>query len=200
VLSNILQDVDERIPDFARSRKCTRVVTVCPDLSAAAERAIDRLRNANGEPLKTAAQCSRTVRLDEQMDVIPLHTEVNEAESSPGNSDERCTDGAENVVAPQRQILTGAERHVDRAVPIVRGPSSVGDAPSPRSGLSSGTFSPAAPSWRRSQLQLSSSTPHVESGTYYNKLGSMSSIVTDSTGEPRAIRRLDAKPREVRPR
>ena len=176
VLPKVLEDVDDRIPDFARSRKSARMVTVRPDPSATTERAIDRLRNANGESLKTAAQCHRIVRFDEQVDVIPLHAEVQEAKSSSGNSDERCSYGTEDVVTPQhRQIPTGAERHVDWAVAIVRSRSSVRDTPSPASGLASGTFSPAAPGWWRGQLQLSSSTPHVESGTYYTKLASMSS-------------------------
>jgi len=138
------------------------MVAVCKDLSAAAKRAIDRLRHADGESLQTPAQCDRTVRFDEQMDVIALHAEVQEAKSCPGNSYQCFTHGTENVVATQRrQILAGPERHVDRTVRIVRLPSSVGDAPSPGSRLTSSAFSPAAPTRRRSQLQLSSSAPHL---------------------------------------
>ena len=176
MLPNILEDVHECIPDLAGSPECARVVAVRKDLSAAAGGAIDQLRNANGEALQTAAQCGRTVGFDEQIDVIPLHAEVQEAKSFSGNSDESFTHGTENVVAPQRrQILTGPERHVDRTVRIVQRPSSMGDAPSPRSGLTSSAFSPAAPNppakaWRTgssSGSRASDGRPHADSSRRY---------------------------------
>jgi hypothetical protein len=44
-------------------------------LSAAAERPIDRLRDADREPLDATAKCDDAVPFEQKMDVIVLHAE-----------------------------------------------------------------------------------------------------------------------------
>jgi len=51
-----------------------------PDLAVALERAIDRLRDADAEPLHAAAEHDDAVAFDQQMDVIALHAEVDDPE------------------------------------------------------------------------------------------------------------------------
>ena len=105
-----------------------------------------------------------------------LHAEMKEAESVLRGSRECRTYGTEYVLVPQRrQTITGTERHVDGAAAIVRDSSSVRHAASPSCRLTPGVLAPSAPSRRCSQQQLSSVTPHLESGIYCSKLASMSS-------------------------
>ena len=110
--------------------------------------------------------------------MIALNAEVKQPESVSRYSREGRTYGIEHVLAPQRrQIRMGTERHVDGAARIVQRASPVRHTRAPELALTSGTISPAAPCRWRSQFQLSSSTPHLESGTYYSKLASMSSPI-----------------------
>jgi hypothetical protein len=164
------------------------MVAVRPNPSVAAERAVDRLRDANREPLHAAAKLRGAVCFGEQMDVVVLHTEVKQTESVLGYSRECRTYGTEDVVAPKRrQTSTGAERHVDGAARIMQRSSSVRHAPAPGSGLTSSALSPTAPGWWRSQLQLPSSTPHLEPGIYYSKVASMSSLNGPDVNPTRAL-------------
>jgi hypothetical protein len=79
MLSEILQDVDQGVPHFARCPECAGMEAVCPNLSAAADGPIDRLRDADGEPLHAATQGDEAVAFDQQMDVIALHAEVDDS-------------------------------------------------------------------------------------------------------------------------
>jgi hypothetical protein len=54
MLPDILQHVDERVPDLARRREDARMISVGPQLPTPTERAIDRLGDTDGEPLKAA--------------------------------------------------------------------------------------------------------------------------------------------------
>jgi hypothetical protein len=59
------------------------VVTTEPDGSPPAERPIDRLCAANGEPVKPTRQSIRAISLDDEMKVIRLDREMNQAEACP---------------------------------------------------------------------------------------------------------------------
>jgi hypothetical protein len=54
MLPDILQHVDERVPDLARCREDARMISVRPQLPTPTERAIDRPGDTDGEPLKAA--------------------------------------------------------------------------------------------------------------------------------------------------
>jgi hypothetical protein len=49
----------------------------------AAEHAIDRLRDANGEALNAAPQSNVSIRFKKEVDVIALNAEVDDAEPVP---------------------------------------------------------------------------------------------------------------------
>jgi hypothetical protein len=76
VLAEVLQDVHERVTNLARRRELPSVEAIHPNPTATPERTIDRLRDANREPLHAAPQLRVRVGLEQQMDVITLHAEV----------------------------------------------------------------------------------------------------------------------------
>jgi hypothetical protein len=82
MFAEILQDVHQSVPDLARRDERSRMKTICPDLAATAERAIDGLGDANGESLHAATERDEAVAFDEQMDVIALHAEMYDPEPS----------------------------------------------------------------------------------------------------------------------
>jgi hypothetical protein len=51
-----LQHLHQCVPDLARCGQRSHVIPICPDSPVAAERAMDRLRDANGEALDAAAE------------------------------------------------------------------------------------------------------------------------------------------------
>jgi len=66
---------------FARRRKRAEVVAIVPDPSATAQRAVDRLRDADCESLYAATERDRRIGFEEQVDVVALNAEVKEPES-----------------------------------------------------------------------------------------------------------------------
>jgi len=106
MFAEVLQDVDESVPDLARRPERSRMKAIRPDLAVAPERAIDRLRDADGETLHAATERDDAVAFDEEMDVIPLDAEVYDPEPSSRCSRERRSDGTEDVVAPQGRQLS----------------------------------------------------------------------------------------------
>jgi len=81
VLPDILQDVNECVADLEGRLQRAGMKSIRPNLSAPAERTVDRLGDADGEPLDTTAEGDEPVAFDEQMDVIALHAEVHDPES-----------------------------------------------------------------------------------------------------------------------
>ena len=64
---------------------------------------VDVLRNANGEPLNTASEARRRVRLDEQVHVIALDAELDDAKSVPARRRQRAADGGEQMTVTERR-------------------------------------------------------------------------------------------------
>ena len=163
MFSEVLQHVDQRVPDLARGRERAGMIAVVPDLSAAAEQAIDRLRHANDESLDAAAERGAAVGFEEQVHVIVLHAEVENAEVLLRSLAKRSAYGPEDVFAPEgRDTIGGAESDVDGAVPIMCWPPSMRHPPPAKRRLAASSIASAAPCARRRQVQLSSSVPHLD--------------------------------------
>jgi hypothetical protein len=108
------------MPDLARRVERTRVVPVCPNSAAPAERAVDALRDAYRHALEAATKAHVSIRFDEQMDVIVLHAEVEHPESIRRRSSDSAADGAEDVVSPERrEIAACPECYMGRATAVV---------------------------------------------------------------------------------
>ena len=163
MLPDVLQDVDECMSDLTRRRERAGMVSVVPDPSPAAERPVDRLCDADGEPLNATAQRPERIGLEQQVHVVALHAEVQQPELSRRRLGERGTYGPEDVVATEGgQAAAGAQRDVDRAPRIVSRPSPVRHPTPAGTRLSSRALAPSAPCRRLRQFQLKRSPLHLE--------------------------------------
>jgi hypothetical protein len=89
VLSEIAQHVPERVPHFARSFQIAPVVPSGEDGATAPKDAIDRPRDANGEPLNAAREHHAVRGFDDEVQMIALHGVVKEPERAVGRAGER---------------------------------------------------------------------------------------------------------------
>jgi hypothetical protein len=163
MLAPVLQDVDERMPYFARRRERAHVVSVRPDGPVAAEHPVDRLGDANPEALNAAPERIGRVRFQEEMDVVSLDTVVEQAEPVPRRIRERSSDRDEDIATPERRhAVPCAQRDVHRTAPVVHCAANMRDASSTRR-LPSCAIATPTPSRRRRQLQLAPGVRHLES-------------------------------------
>jgi len=161
--------------DLARRGERSQVISVRPYSSVAAKRAVDRLRDANRKALNATTKRHVSVSFEEEVDMIALYAEVEESEAFGRSSRERASHCTEDIVATEGwKIAACPERHVDRAAAIVHRPTTVANTSPTGRGLSPRAVTSAAPGRRRGKLQLSRCSLHLESGTYYSKLASMS--------------------------
>ena len=73
-----------------RRRERPGVIPIADDLSFAAERAVDRQRQPDGEPVHAAAGAARLIPLDDEVAVVLLDGKVDH----PKAIDRRLRDGA----------------------------------------------------------------------------------------------------------
>lgn len=129
------------------------MIPVGEDATAATEGLVDDAGDADGQPMDTGAKRMAVCCLDDEVDMVVLHAEVNHAERGVRRRDERAADGREHARGAQatdRQART--ERHVHRVRGTVRGPGAMGDArTAPGSGFASGPPSAATPRPRTRQ-------------------------------------------------
>jgi hypothetical protein len=113
----------------------------------AVERPIDRLRHPDAEPLETAHEPRRSVRFDQQVKMIALDGEVEDAEARARCQRERIADGREEPLsAERRHALPDAQRDVGRTVGLVRCATTMRNArPTTGRGFAAGAFAPSAP-------------------------------------------------------
>jgi hypothetical protein len=77
VLFSIEEYVDERISHFPRRPQGTSVIAVGKDAAPRRKECVQAPRNPDAESLHAAREAQSVVRLDQHMDVIGLHTKVN---------------------------------------------------------------------------------------------------------------------------
>jgi len=88
------------------------VVAVTPDCTAAAERAVDRPRDADGEAPHAAAERSRIVRLDDEVEMVVLDREMENPEAAVGGRGEGAADGWEDPVGSEAVDGPATEGHM----------------------------------------------------------------------------------------
>src|SRR4051812_36719763 len=81
VLDLVSKDVPDRVGHFARASQRAGVKAIGKERPAEAVRLVEGARHAHGEPLHATCESRCVVGLDEQVDMIPLHVEVNDAEA-----------------------------------------------------------------------------------------------------------------------
>jgi len=100
MFSKVLQHVDECVTHLARCRERPRVISAGPHIPAPSEHAVDGLRDADSEALKPSLERGVSIAFDEQMDVVGLHAELEQAKRRLRCPLERSSHCAEDVLAP----------------------------------------------------------------------------------------------------
>lgn len=99
VLEPVLQTVDERVAHLARCAQPVRVIAIRPHASVPPEDAVDGLGHAHRESLASAGETAGAVGFDEQMNVIGLNAEVQQAEVCVRGGGKRAADRFEHASA-----------------------------------------------------------------------------------------------------
>ncbi|HLY37825.1 MAG TPA: hypothetical protein VKU61_07305 [Candidatus Binatia bacterium] len=121
MLPAVEQNVDQTIPHLAGRPQRAAVEAIGPNSASASDPTVDRLREADAEPLHPARQCGCPVGLDEQVQVVRLHREMHDAEVCGRREHEPAADRAEDAVSAQRRKAAhGPNRHVDGMAVIAR--------------------------------------------------------------------------------
>lgn len=127
MLAGVVEDVHEGVADLPRRRELAVEIAIRPHRATRSSvRTIDRARHADTEPLHTARERAPVVRLDDEVKVITLHGELEEAKRVGRGAGEGRAGRGEHRVGPKtRAIATNANRHVNRTPSIVRRASQV---------------------------------------------------------------------------
>jgi anti-sigma factor RsiW len=125
----------------------------------ATQSTIDRLREPNGEALNATAEREAAFGLDEQMYVVRLHAEVDDAKRGLRAGRQGMAYGGEDVTrAERRQAGDRSKRHVERVPTIMSRARPVWDAGRAPQRLAAGASAATAPRWK---FELSTSASHL---------------------------------------
>src|SRR5262245_54869235 len=95
MLPEILQDVDERIPDLSRGGEPAGVVPIRPDPATAPERAVHGSCEPDGEALEATGERVAVDGLHEHVHMVRLHGELDHPEVPAGRSCQRAAEHLE---------------------------------------------------------------------------------------------------------
>jgi hypothetical protein len=160
VFPEVQQDVDEPSPRLGGRAEVMSVVAAAPHASAPPRRAVDRLRASRRQPLQPADERHGMVAFDEEMDVIALHREMDDAKRRLVGRRERALQDWKDARRPERrQRVARPQRHMHgpsslmpRAWPMRRARSRRDELPPRARPL-------AAPPPSRRQLELNPTPP-----------------------------------------
>lgn len=102
MLSEIEEHVDQPAAYFTWGSKCVGVVTVAPDRALASRASIDGPRASNRQPLHPPRQRALSLGFDDQMQMVGLHREMNEAKRSPATFPEPALQLPKNHLRAKR--------------------------------------------------------------------------------------------------
>ena len=97
MLPEIHQDVHESVPDHARRREITCVIAVGPDSPAPAERAVHGSGQADGETTNAAGEQATVLRLGDEVNVVVLDAEFDDAKLAVRRCRDRRAHGREDA-------------------------------------------------------------------------------------------------------
>jgi hypothetical protein len=80
VVPRVVENVAKRVANLARRLQRASVIAVVEQWTAATERAVNALRDADLEPLEPARPCLVARRLDDEVQVIRLDDELDDPE------------------------------------------------------------------------------------------------------------------------
>src|SRR5690606_12289517 len=104
MLAKVVEDVNEGLADGARGRERAPVPAIRPEGTAPKDQAVHAARDANREAAHSGAESALVERLDQQVHVIGLHREVDDAKRVRGSRIR-----LRNSEAHRRKKRTGSE-------------------------------------------------------------------------------------------
>ena len=148
------------MPNFPGRPQRTAMIPIGPDATGATKLSVDRLRETDAKALHPSPQVATSFGFDEQVEVVPLHREVNDSEAPPRPHRQRASHGGKQPSATKgRQSAANAHRHVQWLTPVVDWPQAMRNTRDASCRLpacpSTTTASPVKP-----KLPLSWSTHH----------------------------------------
>jgi hypothetical protein len=129
MLPEIEYDIDNSTAYFAWCRERARVIATSPYRASSVQNAIDRASHPNGHARDTSGERLPVVGFDEEVYVVALHREVNQAKPRPSRARKSAANGGKDRLPTQtRERAFSSQRHVDRlpsmvcrALPMARG-------------------------------------------------------------------------------
>jgi hypothetical protein len=150
------------------------MVAIPPDPSTPAESTIHRSGGADGQALQATAERVWCVGLHQQVEVIALDGELDDAKPLTGGRRERLADGGEDAFAAERWDPGRRPQSGVRGMPrVVSTARTVRDTAPTWSGLPSCAGPPATPASHR-ELELSRTPAHLDWCSIYTSLASVS--------------------------
>ena len=147
VLSPVRQHVNERVPHFARRRKCTRMVAVAPHAATTLKDTVHPSRQADREPARTPRERPLVGCFYEQVDMVGLHREMDETKSRARAKCERAAYfEKQRLLAQAREPPHGAQGEMDGMTCLMFRPGDVRHAGVRARPFATGAFTRAAPS------------------------------------------------------
>ncbi len=164
VFAGVVQDVAEREADLSRGLERLHMVAVWEHLAAPAEVFVEALGQSNEQPFHTELQRHGASALHDEMHVVALNREVNDAHAVAlcGFFKDPKADLTKVSATQVREVLRDLDGHVHR-MPVLNGrPPAMGHARAFTLGLSTcaGSSPTALPVVQRQLFELSSSTRH----------------------------------------
>jgi hypothetical protein len=130
------------------------MVTIRPDRPATPAHAVHEAGNSDGQPAHTTFEPRLPVRLYQQVQMILLDAELQNAESLRRSREQGVPYWPKESFAPEgREVVARAERNMDRTARLMWGAPNVRNVSTPRLALPTGVVARAAPG-SRSQFQL----------------------------------------------
>jgi hypothetical protein len=115
MLADVENDINDSIAYFAWCRERARVIATSPNRAFSLQDPIDRASHPNGHPRHTSGERRLVVGLDEEMYVVALHGEMQQAKPRPSRARESAANrGKDRLSAQTREPAFGSQRHVNR--------------------------------------------------------------------------------------
>jgi hypothetical protein len=146
MLLEIHENVDERVPCFAGRAERVSVIAIAPNSPVAPGHTIHRARQTDRQAGHSAGKRDFVMRLDDEVQVIGLHGEVNHPEPRARGVPECASKACEYDLSAQiRNGLTCTHRNMHGMVLIVFWPSPMGNRRASGRPLAPRPFPPTAP-------------------------------------------------------
>jgi hypothetical protein len=140
------------------------MVSIRPYRPTPAKQSVDETGNPDGQPAHTTLEPRRPVRFHQQVQMILLNAELENAKALVRPCAQGLLDRTKEAFGSEGgKVRARPQRDMGRTARIVREAPDMRNVPTSRVRLAAGSIARAAPC-SGAKLQLSSSPPHLETG------------------------------------